>query len=126
MTIEVKNGGTTTTLPDITPKMTHDEWMAEGKRRFGEVFGKWKFVCPICANVAAVEDYKPYKDKGATPDSAALECIGRYQGAGGFKPPAKGPCNYAAYGLFRIPGVVVETPDGKKTIIFAFAPEEVA
>ena len=119
--MEIKDGGMTTTLPDTTPVMTYDEWMAEGKRRFGDDFQTWRFKCPICANVATVGDYRQYKDQGADPNSATCECIGRYQGAHGFAKDGKGPCNYAAYGLFRIPGVIVETADKKKIIAFAFA-----
>lgn len=119
--MEIKDGAMTTTIPDTTPTMTREEWEAEGKRRFGPNFNKWKFVCPICSNVAAVEDYRPYKDQGADANSATCECIGRYQGARGFKAKGAGPCDYAAYGLFRIPGVVVEIGDGKKIIAFAFA-----
>jgi hypothetical protein len=119
--MEIKDGGMTTTLPDTTPVMTYDEWITEGKRLFGDDFQNWKFKCPICANVAAVSDYQKYKDQGANPNSATCECIGRYQGAHGFAKGGKGPCDYAAYGLFRIPGVVVETADGKKIIAFAFS-----
>jgi hypothetical protein len=106
-----------------TPVMTHAEWEAEGKKRFGEDFMKWKFVCPVCKNVAAVEDYKPFKDKGATPDSATCQCIGRFTGAKykAFGNPRGKPCDYALFGLFRLPGVIVKFPDGKEKMSFAFA-----
>ena len=108
------------------PTFTYEEWMTEGKRRFGEKFDDWKFECSICGNIAAVGDYKPYKDKGADPNSATCECIGRYTGATDFAAHGKGPCNYALYGLFKLPGMVVEFPDGKKTNSFAFASGELA
>lgn len=128
--MEIKDGALTTTLPDTTPVMTHDEWLAEGKRRFGD-FDNWRFVCPICGNVAAVGDYKQFKDRGASPSSAAQECIGRYTGtpfkAFGTSANERGrPCDYALYGLFRFPGVVIEFPDGKKRFAFAFAEDEPA
>jgi hypothetical protein len=103
------------------PTLTYDEWMAEGKRRFGENFHDWKFVCPVCENVAAIGDYKQYKHMGAEANSATCECIGRYQGADGFKPLGQGPCDYALYGLFSLPGMKVELADGKVINSFAFA-----
>jgi len=109
--------------------MTYEEWLAEGTRRFGEDKLKWKFVCPICSNVAAVEDYYPFKDIGAQPDAATKECIGRYSGTPYRAFPGEGqkrgrPCDYAIYGLFRFPGVIVIQPDGKETMAFRFADEE--
>lgn len=108
--------------------MRYEDWLAEGRRRFGQDFGAWKFVCPICKHVAAVDDFKPYKDKGATPDSATSECIGRYI-PGSMKAfeeskRTKGPCDYAGYGLFRLSPVhiLTEGQDPKKpTHCFAFA-----
>lgn len=122
--MEIKDKGHTTTIPDTTPVMAYEDWLKEGKRRFGENLEKWKFKCSICAHVATVEDYKPYKDKGATPNSAIQECIGRYQGATSFAMKGQGPCNYALYGLFRFPGVIVKDDSGKDTMAFAFADEE--
>jgi hypothetical protein len=110
-------------MNDIT--MTKDEWLAEGKKRFGPDMKKWKFVCPGCGHIQAVEDFAQYKDSGATPESATRECIGRYSGGKSwFETPKKklkdGPCDYAGYGLFRISPVTVV--DGEKKIMsFAFA-----
>lgn len=106
-----------------------EEWQAEGKRRFGEDVKKWRFVCPMCGHVAAVQDFI---DKGVKdPANAAYEeCIGRYTGAGAPSKENKGKgCNWAAYGLFGIPngGAIVITgeKDGEETgaHIFEFAEE---
>lgn len=128
--MEIKDGPMTTTVPDRTPTFTHAEWLAEGRRRFGDNFEKWRFVCPICGNVAAVSEYRQFKDCGATPDSAAKECIGRYlpkdqtHKAFGANTKERGkPCDYAIYGLFRIPGAIVTGDDGHKMLAFAFAEE---
>jgi len=121
--MEIKDGAMTTTLPDTTPIMTYEEWMAEGRRRFGKEFKDWKFECPVCGNIATVSDYQKYADHGADPNSATCECIGRYQGIRGFQKKGEGPCDYASYGLFRIPGVIVKMEDGKDIIAFAFADE---
>jgi hypothetical protein len=100
-------------------RMTKEEWLERGKVLFGEDFYEWRFVCPICGNVAAVKDYKPYKDKGAHANSATCECIGRYTGAQSSFDGTK-PCNYAGYGLFRLSPVIV-LDDGKEIHSFAFA-----
>jgi hypothetical protein len=102
-------------------RMTIDEWQAEATKRFGDEPGNWKFVCPICKNVAAVDDFKPFKDRGATPDSARCECIGRYTLPKGKAIADEGkPCDYAGYGLFRLSPVVVV--DGEReSHSFAFA-----
>ncbi len=124
--MEIKDGRVTTTRPDTTPVMTHDAWLAEGTRRFGENFDDWKFICPICGNIAAVADFKPFKDVGATPDSATNQCIGRFNGSpyrafgNSLKERGK-PCDYALFGLFRLPGVIVKAADGKEIMAFAFA-----
>ena len=104
--------------------MTKDEWLAKGKELFGEDFTKWRFVCPGCGHVQAVEDFRQYKDQGADPTSATCECIGRYGGGKSWTDdnPRKtgGPCDYAGYGLLRISPVTVI--DSEKTIrSFAFA-----
>jgi hypothetical protein len=116
-------------------RMTKEEWLAEGARRFGPDWGEWKFVCPICNNVAAIKDFEPYKDQGSSPNSATCECIGRYAGgvsafgnirknrelvAGVALTSEKKPCDYAGYGLFRLSPVMVI--DGDREIhSFAFA-----
>lgn len=98
-----------------------EEWLLEGERRFGPNSLEWRFVCPVCGNVQTPNDFKPYKDKGATPTSATSECIGRYTGASDFQEKGKGPCNYAGYGLFRLSPVRIIQADGDETHSFAFA-----
>lgn len=110
-------------------ELTLDEWLAEGTRRFGESQLDWRFECPACKHVQAVKDFKPYKEQGATAESARFNCIGRYSGA---NPNAglagtgkeKGPCDYTSGGLFDLRPVVVKTSEGSVRS-FAFAPEEV-
>jgi len=113
-------------------EITHEEWLKEGKALFGTAnrptnYRAWKFVCPVCENVASVGDYEQYKDKGATPSSASQECIGRY--AGGRSAMSIGlsqPCDYAAFGLIGLCETVVVMPDGTKIPVFEFArPEDV-
>lgn len=100
-------------------RITLEEWDAEGKRRFGADQMKWRFVCPSCDHVASSEDYK---NAGASSDSVAFSCVGRwlespkeaFRGEGG-------PCNYAGGGLFRINPVLVVLQDGTERNIFEFA-----
>lgn len=105
-------------------RYTLAEWEAEGARRFGPDIMKWSFVCPICGNVASIEDFRPYKERGAMPNSATCECIGRYsrsKPAFGDRKKGEKPCDYAGYGLFRLSPVRVVHDDGKEMHSFAFA-----
>ena len=91
---------------------TKDEWLAEGKRLFGENFEDWKFKCPRCGNVAAGREFK---EAGVEPNSMYCECIGRHVAGKG--------CDWAAYGLFDICKVHVE---GNPVFEFATEEKEVA
>lgn len=109
---------------------TKDAWEVEGTRRFGPDMLKWRFRCPSCGNVASPEDFRQFKDKGATPNSATANCIGRYTGAKtsvadlfGKHSELPQPCNYAAYGLLRF-GDTVKADDGHDTPVFPFADEQ--
>ena len=104
-------------------RMTYGEWLQEGERRFGADRLKWKFVCPSCGHVQAVEDFRPHKAAGASAESALQECIGRYQGAKGAFDSAKfKPCNYALFGLFRLEHVEVVVEGQTEPVrVFEFA-----
>lgn len=81
--------------------MTHKEWVAEGRRRFGSDSMKWQFVCPACGHVQSVQDYK---DAGAPEGAVGFSCVGRYLNGtprDAFEAGA-GPCNYAGGGLFGL------------------------
>ena len=102
---------------------THVEWLAEGKRRFGDDFMKWRFQCPACGHIASVQDIK---DAGGDPETQSYFCcIGRFTGQGSpdRKHNEKG-CNWTAGGLFGTmgKGVTIITPDGKEHDVFDFAP----
>lgn len=108
-------------MPNDLIHMTHDEWLARGKELFGENSLQWRMVCPGCGHVQTPNEFRPFKDRGATPDSARQECIGRYTGGRSWAyDGGEGPCDYAAYGLFGIAPVKVTTPDGKEHSCFAF------
>jgi hypothetical protein len=95
---------------------SEQEWNNKGIRLFGPNRLSWKFKCPNCKNITTPEDFRKYKDQGATPDSVYQECIGRY--TGGRKGPNK--CDWAAYGLFRGPDLVVALIDETEIPVFEF------
>ena len=98
------------------------QWMKEGTELFGHDMYSWKFVCPVCGNIASVEEYRQFKDKGATPSSAYQECIGRYtEGRSAFHDNEGKPCDYAAYGLFGMCRTEVVDNSGNKIAVFEFA-----
>ena len=100
-------------------KMTHAEWEAEAKKRFGDDFMNWAFECPACKHVATVTDYK---NAGAKTAAVAQECVGRYLGGrSAMYDEGPGPCDYAGYGLFRLSPIIVVHPDGVEQQVFAFA-----
>lgn len=88
-------------------KYTHQEWINRGRELFGENIKRWKFVCPICRNVASGEDFFKL---GIDFNFAYQHCIGRHQAnsysAMELKEGLK-PCDYAAYGLFQLAPVRV-------------------
>lgn len=107
--------------------MNQEEWSLKGLELYGEDSLKWKFKCPICGNIQTPEDFRQYKDQGATPESARLECIGRYMpkekvntAFGNDNSNIKSPCDYTACGLFKI-GHKIKLENGETTIAFPFA-----
>ena len=101
-----------------------EDWKTDGERRFGPDVNKWRFKCPMCGHVAAVQDFV---DAGAKDpaNSAYEECIGRYTGKGSPKEGDSSGCNWATYGLFGIPkgGAYVFTGPEQGAHIFEFAEE---
>ncbi len=102
-----------------------EEWLAEGARRFGPDQLKWKFQCPACGHIQAVEDFRPYKDRGVTAETARFNCIGRYmpKPREAFSTEGNGPCDYTSGGLFDLrPDIIMHEGDAIKS--FAFAPAD--
>ncbi len=107
----------------IVIKQTRQEWLEEGKQKYGKDFKRWKFKCPACKHISSVQEFI---DAGADGSSAYQECIGRVNGKGedGMKGKDKGyGCNWAAYGLFGTlgKGRIVVTEDKKEVGVFDFA-----
>lgn len=93
-----------------------EEWRDEAIQRFGSLL-QAAFVCPNCGRRNTVEEFREFEDKGAIPDTAAKQCIGRFD-------PERG-CDWAAFGLFRTLGkgrrVTVEGGDVIEVFDFAEA-----
>lgn len=106
----------------MATEMTRKEWLKEGEKRFGKDVENWKVRCPMCRKVTKVSEFK---DAGAeSPDCAFVECIGRYTGQGSPSEATGKGCNWAAYGLFRIPRddkYIIVFPDGYRREVFPFA-----
>lgn len=100
--------------------ITKEEWVNRGNQLFGPDMMKWRFVCPACGNIAAVEDFKPFKNKGAKSNAATHDCIGRYDGHIDVVMGNGKPCNYTGYGLLDFCPVRV-IDEGKEIRCFAFA-----
>jgi hypothetical protein len=105
--------------------MSRDEWLAEGKRRFGDDWHNWKFVCPVCGHVQTPGEFETL---GVDPQRAYAECLGRLLPRGeqaydlATKPSDTGhssPCDYCAFGLFHSGNIVIA--DWKHVHVFPFA-----
>ncbi len=95
----------------------HWDWLQEGRDRFGDDPLRWRFVCPCCGHVAAVQDWRA---AGASDGEIGFSCIGRrMQDPGRYG--NKAPCDYAGGGLFRLNPVRVQYPDGNVVEMFEFA-----
>lgn len=79
-----------------------EEWHKEGIRRFGDNFANWKFICPMCGNIASIADVVKV---GGTPDDATNKCIGRWINVHTrvfVDHPIVPPCDYHGASLFQI------------------------
>lgn len=102
-------------------KISLAEWEAEGTEKFGKDMMKWKFECPACGNVQSPEDFRKFKDRGATPSDAYFNCIGRFVGGGDAFVTKTQPCNYTMGGLIRLAKTIVIDKEGIEHYVFEFA-----
>jgi hypothetical protein len=99
--------------------LTHAEFLAEAKERFGEDPLDIAFQCPSCGDVATIRDF-PEDRRGR----AGQECIGRSLGAleahDTHSTYSGRGCTWAAYGLICGPWAV-DMGNGKTMHAFPFA-----
>ncbi len=77
-TVKLRRGGTCTVDADTV--MTHAEWMAEGRRRFGDDMKLWRLRCSTCGHEASVGDHAALAPAGKQAEwgsRAPLSCLGR-------------------------------------------------
>lgn len=98
---------------------SQEAWEAEGRKRFGDDWMKWRFICPMCGHIASVEDFKA---AGASDLNDAFQCcLGRFTGKGAPKKGDSSGCNWTVNGFLKIGGAYV-MHNGKEILIFDFAP----
>lgn len=97
-------------------KITHKDWNTEGKKRFGDDYKQWKFVCPKCKTVQTFQDLI---DAGINEESGqgylGFSCIGRFSAC------EKG-CDWSLGGLFKIHTLEIIMGDHNRPV-FEFADE---
>jgi len=93
--------------------ITHEDWLVEGKRRFGPDNRYWRFVCPSCGAEQTAQDFL---DCGVDPAEIGrligFSCIGRFAKDKG--------CDWSLGGLFKIHKVEVAMKDCSRPV-FEFA-----
>jgi hypothetical protein len=96
---------------------THDDWVAEAKKRFGDDLKKWQFVCPQCKTVQTIQDFIDADvEKETISRVIAFSCIGRFTEDKG--------CDWTLGGLFRIHKVEIIMESGENHPAFEFSDAE--
>lgn len=95
--------------------LTHTEFLAEAKERFGGDTLDIAFQCPACGDVASLRDFPADRR-----ERAGQECIGRTLGALDTIGYDGRGCCWTAYGLIGGPWTVTMT-DGRAVSSFPFA-----
>ena len=90
-----------------------DDWIEDGKKRFGEDMLQWKFKCPKCKTTQTPQDLIDAGVKREDVDKyIGFSCIGRFTESKG--------CDWSLGGLFRIHTLEVDI-DGHNRPVFEFA-----
>lgn len=99
-----------------TLTLTLAQFMAAGTARYGPEIRTWKFRCPVCGHVQSIEDFRPFKGRGATADDVRFNCLGRFAGPKrrAFGGDGPGPCDYTTGGLFNVTPLTITTDEGPK------------
>ena len=107
-----------------TRKLTHEEWLVEGREKFGTDAKAWRFVCPSCGHPQSISDMI---SAGMPESMFAFSCVGRALGSEKTlteKSAGRG-CNYAGGGLFKLNPVHVMMDDGSVRETFEWSSDAV-
>ena len=95
---------------------TMEEWMEEGKRRFGGNIKKWKFVCPKCKTVQTPQNLIDLGIKVETLDCyIGFCCIGCFD--------KKMKCDCTLNNSFHTNEAMIIMEDGRHRPVFQFEDE---
>ena len=99
-----------------------DEWRAKGEQYGGGSIMNAKFMCVSCRNIQTPQQFK---DRGAVPELAAVQCVGRLDMTAAHAWGKGQPCDWTLGGLFGGFGHenIVVLPDGAERKAFPFADE---
>lgn len=102
-------------------KLTYEEWVQEGTKRYGPDKKIWKFKCPNCGYIQTYNDFlKEGSSKEEAQGMIGFSCIGRImKNCKGELGNKKQPCNYAGGGLFKLNPIII-TENGKEQGYFDF------
>lgn len=106
------------------------DWLAEGKRLFGDDAAVWRFVCSNCKHVQTIADFIELRDlkiwDGNDAQIAYYSCIGRYDTRipeakkGQLLGNPKSPCDYTLGGLIGLAKTIVIDDDDREHHVFEF------
>jgi len=100
----------------IIIRQTRREWLAEGRRRFGNNISDWKFKCPQCGRINLVREFERYNIGGRTALNHCIDYFFHHEG-----------CNWKANGVFSPNGQlqIMTRENGREIEVFEFADVEV-
>ena len=97
-------------------KITMDEFIEEGKCKFGIDASNWKLVCPMCNTAQSINDFiEAGIDMDEAKKAIGFACIGRYTNKG---TPAEElnknhGCNWTLGGILRMHKLEIICEDGE-------------
>ena len=98
--------------------MTREDWIAGGKKLYGDDMKRWKFRCPNCNHVQCGQDFIDLNIENSE-RYVYFTCIGRFiEGNKGEIGNDIAPCNYTNGGLFNF--AKLQITDGNKEPVFVF------
>ncbi len=119
-----------TEFKETVNRISKDDWLAEGKRLFGEDRREWKFKCACCGHIQTIADFIELRNLKIWDGDAQIayhSCIGRYdtripaKDLGRLDGRSKSPCDYTLGGLISLAKTVVVDDNQNEHKVFEFA-----